>query len=202
MHGCSIAMLPLWANVWGWLSSGLHPPPLLLVFVTFVICAATGIFLNLVGLLPVPEFVLRVLVYPFVEELTCRVLLVGALMTVLRPSAAPQTTVLCGTLFGLMHVITALKTGDPLRVLDGLIVGYFNTIACLVYLRIFAAEMLHQPLSELTPWLAAYGSLVLAHVVYNLLAVLFKRFQLLRRALIFGGALFSVAAWMVFMPRL
>ena len=50
---CPIAMMAIWQDVWSWLASGLYPPPMVLCFVAFVVCAETGIFLNLLGFLPV-----------------------------------------------------------------------------------------------------------------------------------------------------
>lgn len=193
--------LPPLEGFLNWLLSGLGPTPLLTVFVVFVVVVGTAAFLAMLRYLclgPILEPIYLVLLAPLVEELTCRIFLVGCVMTVLWACAAPQTTVLCGVMFGLMHVFTALELHDWLRVVDGLVMGFFNTIACLVYLRLFL------PVSDvgLEGWLIAYGALVLVHAVYNFLTVFFKAFPLLRVALRVGGVLFAIAAWFAWMPRL
>ncbi len=151
-------------NAWRWLSSGLGPSPALTIFIAFVVVAATGVLLALVRVLfaaPILRSLYVILVCPVIEELTCRIFLVGCVMTVVWPCAAPQTTILCGILFGLMHVPTAIHEADPLRVVDGLVIGFFNTIACLVYLRVLLQN------AGLEGYALAFLCLVFAHAVYN-----------------------------------
>jgi len=208
MAGLFVPFLDLLSQFWSWLISGLYPPPMLLIFISFVIIAATAIFLNLIDLLPslipIIRSVIRVLLYPIVEELTCRIFLVGCIMTVLRPCAAPQTTVLCGTIFGLMHIITAIKSipPDPLRVVDGLIVGYFNTIVCLVCLRYYIINIMHTTLADLLAWVVVYFALLFFHIVYNLLVEISKLIPIFRIGIVIFGIIFTIAAWFAFMPML
>jgi len=206
MHQLPIAaytMLPIASiTFWSWLLRGLRPPDI--IWLAFFVVVATAGLLYLLGELfrvtRIPrllyDFVFVILLAPLIEELTCRIFLVGVIMMVFWPCAAPQTTVLCGILFGLMHIPTAVYQADPLRVLDGLIIGFFNTIACLVYLRVF---LLGQGI-EL--WFIVYGALVLPHVGYNALACFCRLAPFLRLGLRVGGVLFAVGAWIAWMPRL
>ena len=195
----SLASIALWGEAWRWLATGLGPQPIATLFIAFCVTAATAALLALLRVLfaaPLMGSIFIALICPLVEELTCHIFLVGAVMTMFWPCAAPQTTVVCGLLFGLMHIPTAVQEGDPLRVADGLILGFFNTIACMVYLRLFLKD------APIERWLVAYGALVLAHAVYNLLALFFKAFPMLSLALRVGGFIFTVAAWFAWMPKL
>ena len=182
--------------LWEWLLSGLGPWPYRTLFAVVVVTLVCGLAAALLRLLPVPfwDWIYYVVVAPVIEELICHLALVGWLMTLVWPCAAPQTTLLCGVTFGLMHI-----PGGLLRLIDGLILGFFNTIACLVYVRLLIPQM-HAP--QWVLWIAAYGALVLAHAVYNFLAQFFKPFPILPWALRAGGALFAIAAVCVWLPRL
>jgi hypothetical protein len=188
----------MFLQLWAWLLNGLGPYPYVTLFAVLVITLICGIIVaflaTYMGTVRWTEWLYYVVVAPVVEELICHQLLVGWLMTFYWPCAAPQTTVLCGVTFGLMHL-----PGGLLRLLDGLILGFFNTIACLVYVRCFFQTMQDETIAR---WIVSLLALIVAHAVYNLLTLLVRSMPIMAVVLRIMGIVLCIGAWGAWMPRL
>ena len=183
------------AEFLSWLGSGLNPSLPFAAGIAFLVIAGTAAFLAMLRQL-LPEVVHDLVAAPLIEELTCRIFLVGCVMTIHWPCAAPQTVILCGALFALGHAPTAIATGDLLRVLDGLIVGVLSTIVCLVLVRLFMST------GSQEEWIAAYLALAFMHAGYNFWALVLRGSPIFAIALRAGGVLLTIATWFAWMPRL
>jgi hypothetical protein len=78
-----------------------------------------------------------------------------------------------------------------MRALDGVIVGVINSVACLVYLRLFFPARVPEH------WLIAYGALVVLHSAYNALT-----FSAISGLVRLCGLLLAIGAWLMWMPHL
>ncbi|UCF15912.1 MAG: hypothetical protein JSW59_00335 [Phycisphaerales bacterium] len=187
-----------------WLLIGLGPWPIKTAWSVVLISCICGFIVSLIGR-AVGEWLRYVIVAPLLEELICHLFLIGWLMTFFWFCAAPQTTIWCAIWFAIMHIpfFEWSKLADIFawipRFFDGLIIGFSNAVACLVYVRLFSPNMSGPSWMS---WLVAYGALVLVHAAYNFLAQFSKSSLLLLLALRVGGALFAIAIWYAWMPYL
>ncbi len=133
-----------------------------------------------------------VVILPVVEEILFRLILVWWLMTLTFHWPAPKTVLYSAVIFTICHLPVVIRTLDPLRFLDALIIGVFNGIACVVYLRLWGLGRSQEGV------LVAYLCLVVIHAAYNL-ATLIPGLRGLARI---AGAVLALGAWIAYMPSL